>query len=139
MAVSCVKVRVVNFLRRLLCIVRKRPVQAYRRRGCFNLSSATNASNSGRSISVRRFRWICDAAAKERERDRERQPHEKRMQFNLIDVDRVNEENGCKPLSMLRACKQSIKYYTKQGRNSQMAVSVFPIHTLIEIKLTNLS
>lgn len=69
MAVSCVKVRVVNFLRRLLCIVRKRPVQAYRRRGCFNLSSATNASNSGRSISVRRFRWICDAAAKERERE----------------------------------------------------------------------
>lgn len=103
MAVSCVNVRVVNFLRRLLCIVRKRPVQAYRRRGCSNLSSAINASNSGRSKSVRRLRWVCDAAAKsghtkfpypkktvrevERGRDRERGrkgEKKKEQQFNLI-------------------------------------------------------
>lgn len=64
MAVSWIRARVASFLRLRLCIVRKRPVHAKRRRGCSNFSSATRASINGRSRSESgiRTRWTCDDA-----------------------------------------------------------------------------
>lgn len=62
-AVSCWSARVCNFLRRRLCMVRNRPVHAWRRRGLFDLSSNTNSSNRGRSLSVsdiRRWFWAAE-------------------------------------------------------------------------------
>lgn len=58
-AVSCVSERVVSFLRRRLCIVKNRPVQAKRRRGCSSLSSAIKASINGRSLSESEIRIRC--------------------------------------------------------------------------------
>lgn len=48
---SNAKLRVVSFFRRLLCIVRKRPLQMWRFLGLSVFSSATSALISGRSFS----------------------------------------------------------------------------------------
>lgn len=48
---SNAKLRVVSFFRRLLCIVRKRPLQMWRFFGLSVFSSATSALISGRSFS----------------------------------------------------------------------------------------